>query len=206
MRPPLMSRSSPKKNRSPELPAEDSRPSVELAGMGVRLMCAVYDALLIIALNAVIGAILIGFATPDEASARHQATVLSGDFRRLVLFPVMVLTTWLFYGYFWRKQGQTLGMQTWRIRVIRPDGSLLGWADSFGRCAAAMILPAFCGLTAYVLYRSPGLFMISLLFGFAGNYLWAFLHGRGVAWHDMLSRTVVIRVPSETGPKKDSPD
>ena len=200
-----MSRSSPKKNRSPALPVEDTRPSVELAGMGVRLMCAVYDALLIIALNAVVGAILIGIATPDEAPASQQATVLSANFRQLVLFPVMVLTTWLFYGYFWRKQGQTLGMQTWRIRVIRPDGSLLGWGDSFGRCAAAMILPAVCGLTAYVLYRSPGLFMISLAFGFAGNYLWAFLHGRGVAWHDMLSRTVVIRVPPETSPKKGLP-
>lgn len=198
-----MAKSRKQKAALPTVPSEETRAPVELAGIRVRLACLVYDGLLILALNAVVGAILIGIATPDTApGAPLQASVLPGDFRQMILFPAMVLMTWLFYGYFWRQSGQTLGMQTWRLRVIRPDGSLPGWGDAFGRCAAAMILPSVCGLAAYVLYRSPTLFLFSVLFGFLGNYLWAVTFGRGAAWHDMLSRTVVIRVPKDSGPTR----
>jgi uncharacterized RDD family membrane protein YckC len=199
---PMSKKSRKKPLPSPGIPVDAPRERVELAGIGVRLASLFYDALLIIALNAIIGGLLIGFATPESAPASQKATPLSGEFRHYVLFPAIVLTTWLFYGYFWRKAGQTLGMQTWRIQVIRPDGSLLGWSDAFGRCAAAMILPSVCGLAAFALYRSPGAFGLSVLFGFFGNYLWALFSGRGAAWHDMLSRTVVIRVPAAASPKR----
>lgn len=185
------------------LPATDApRPPVELAGVGVRLICVVYDALLIIALNAIVGAILVGIATPQVQQDSLQATVLPSSYRQLVLFPAMVLTTWLFYGYFWRRRGQTLGMQTWRLQVIRPDGSLLGWSDAFGRCAAAMILPGCCGLGGYVLFHRDGVFLAGALFGFIANYLWARVGRRGLAWHDLLSGTVVIRLPKESTPKR----
>ncbi|HEX5276592.1 MAG TPA: RDD family protein [Fluviicoccus sp.] len=185
----------------PEAPAP-AQPRVELAGIGPRLAAAVYDALLIVALNAIVIGLIVGIATPQEAASAHRATVLPDTIRQLVLFPAMVLTTWTFYGYFWRKAGQTLGMQTWRIRVIRPDGSLPGWGDSFGRCAAAIILPAFCGLASRLVFHHAGAFALSLFLGFLGNYLWAVFSGRGLAWHDRLSGTVVIRVPKESSPKR----
>mgnify|MGYP003610174738 FL=1 len=179
------------KNPAPSTP----QTTVELANAGVRLAAVLYDGLLIIAINAILAAILVGIATPAEVAAKHQAVVLPDWFRHFVLFPAMVLMTWLFYGYFWRKTGQTLGMQTWRLKVIKPNGQLLSWNDSFGRCAAAMILPTICGLAANVLYNNSGAFALSLVFGFVGNYLWAWINGRGLAWHDQLSATVVIRVP-----------
>jgi uncharacterized RDD family membrane protein YckC len=58
-----------------------------------------------------------------------------------------------------------------------------------------MILPIICGLAANVLYNNVGAFSLSVLFGFIGNYAWAWINGRGLAWHDQLSATVVIRVP-----------
>jgi uncharacterized RDD family membrane protein YckC len=177
-------------------PAPEVKVTVELAGVGVRLAAVVYDGLLILALNAIVAAILIGIATPAEVAAKHQAVVLPDWFRHLILFPAMMVMTWLFYGYFWRKNGQTLGMQTWRIKVIKPSGALLTWGDAAGRCAAAVILPTICGLTANVLYNgSSGAFALSLLFGFIGNYAWSWINRRGFAWHDQLSATVVIRVP-----------
>ena len=182
-----------KKVKNP--PQSTPQATVELANAGVRLAAVLYDGLLIIAINAILAAILVGIATPAEVAAKHQAVVLPDWFRHFVLFPAMVLMTWLFYGYFWRKTGQTLGMQTWRLKVIKPNGQLLSWSDSFGRCAAAMILPTICGLAANVLYNNSGAFALSLVFGFVGNYLWAWINGRGLAWHDQLSATVVIRVP-----------
>lgn len=183
-----------KKVKSPP-PSTTPKTTVELANAGVRLAAVLYDGLLIIAMNAIIAAILVGIATPTEIAEKHQAVVLPDWFRHFVLFPAMVIMTWLFYGYFWRKTGQTLGMQTWRLKVIKPNGQLLSWSDAFGRCAAAMILPTICGLAANVLYNNSGAFSLSLVFGFVGNYLWAWINGRGLAWHDQLSATVVIRVP-----------
>ena len=182
-----------KKVKNP--PPSPPKTTIELARAGLRLAAVLYDGLLIIAINAILAAILIGIATPAEVAAKHQAVVLPDWFRHFILFPAMVLMTWVFYGYFWRKTGQTLGMQTWRLKVVKPNGQLLSWSDAFGRCAAAMILPTICGLAANVLYNNGGTFALSLVFGFVGNYLWGWINRRGLAWHDQLSATVVIRVP-----------
>lgn len=183
-------------------PTPPEATQVELAGIGVRLAAAIYDGLLIFAINAIVAVILVVIATPSEVSSQNQTQVLSSNFRHLILFPAMVVMTWLFYGYFWRRRGQTLGMQTWRLKVIKPDGRLLNWSDSMGRCAASLILPSICGLAANVLYHSEGAFALSLVFGFVGNYLWALINGRRLAWHDQLSATVVIRVPEDPRQKR----
>ena len=186
---------------SPSAPPE-ATPAIELAGIGVRLAAIIYDGLLIFALNAIVAVILVVIATPSDVSSQNQTQVLSANFRHLVLFPAMIVMTWLFYGYFWRKTGQTLGMQTWRLKVIKPNGQLLSWSDAFGRCAAAMILPTICGFAANILYNNSGAFALSLVFGFMGNYFWAWVNGRGLAWHDQLSATVVIRVPVDPRQKR----
>ena len=185
---------------APTAPPES--PKIELAGIGVRLAAVIYDGLLIFAINAIVATILVIIATPSDVSSQNQTQVLSANFRHLVLFPAMILMTWLFYGYFWRRRGQTLGMQTWRLKVIKPDGRLLSWSDSMGRCAASLILPSVCGLAANVLYHSEGAFALSLVFGFVGNYLWSLINGRRLALHDQLSATVVIRVPEDPRQKR----
>ncbi|PTQ90669.1 RDD family protein [Agitococcus lubricus] len=192
----------PKKHPSPTQTPTAQTESIPLARAGVRLAAVIYDGLLIVALNAIVAVVLVVIATPSDMSTNNQTVVLPDWFRSLVLFPAMVVMTWLFYGYFWRKNGQTLGMQTWRLKVIKPNGQLLSWGDAAGRCAAAMILPTFCGLAASFLYHSAGAFALSILFGFVGNYLWSWVNGRGLAWHDQLSATVVIRVPVDPRQKR----
>jgi len=196
-----------KKSRIKQAPpspstAPEAKPTIELAGIGVRLAAIIYDGLLIFALNAIVAVILVVIATPSDVSSQNQTQVLSANFRHLVLFPAMVVMTWLFYGYFWRKNGQTLGMQTWRLKVVKANGQLLSWSDSAGRCAAALILPSVCGLAASLLSQGAGLFAISLVFGFLANYFWAWVNRRGFAWHDQLSATVVIRVPVDPRQKR----
>ena len=198
-----MSKKSKRPVKEPTITAiEPTATPVELAGIGARLAAVIYDGLLIVAVNAIVAVILVVIATPSDVSSQNQTQVLSANFRHLVLFPAIVTMTWLFYGYFWRKTGQTLGMQTWRLKVIKPSGRFLSWGDSAGRCAAALIFPICCGLLATFLGHGAGVFALSIIFGFIANYLWAWVNGRGLAWHDQLSATVVIRVAVDPRQKR----
>lgn len=192
----------PKKSPQQAPRQEPAKAQAELAGAGVRLMAVVYDGLLLFAIYAVLSAVLIPLGTPADAAKHHEVTVLPEWYRQYVLFPSYVLVTWLFYGYFWRKIGQTLGMQTWRLRVQRPDGSLLTWGDSLLRCVAAMLFPLFCGLASQLVNGSNGAFVLSVLLGFLINYFWIYLSPRRLAWHDLVSRTVVLRLPPPPKDKK----
>lgn len=199
----------PKKSRQrsaeqapPHSPAPSSAPAPDLAGLSVRLYCLVYDGLLLVALWMITTALLVPLATPDQAVQQQQVAVASSTFRQLVLFPALVIVTWLFYGYFWTRAGQTLGMQTWRLRVVRADGYDLRWTDAITRCASACILPVVCGLIGQLAYGRPKAVLLSLVLGFLANYLWMLWNGRHLTWHDQLSRTVVLRLPPEPKSRK----
>lgn len=198
----------PKKSRKHPAPqaaptaSTSSASAPELAGILVRLYCIIYDGLLLLALWMIISALLVPLATPDQAAQQHQLTVTPEAFRQFVLFPAMVAVTWLFYGYFWTRAGQTLGMQTWRLKVVRADGSLLRWSDAVTRCASACLLPLVGGLLGQLAYGSPKAVLLSMTLGFLGNYAWMLWNGRRLSWHDQLSRTVVLRLPPEPKEKK----
>lgn len=194
---------SSRKKQSPAADTPVAAPEPVQAGFAVRLAAMVYDVLLLIAVNAVIGAIVITLGTPKEAAAHHELTVLPDWFRYGVQMPVHLLATWLFYAWFWRKAGQTLGMQTWRLKVVRHDGRYLGWGDSFARCAFATLFPLLCGLVTQWVHGSSGLVAASALLGFLCNYLWIFCNARGLTWHDQLSRTLVLRMPPEAKKKRE---
>ncbi|MFN3586540.1 MAG: RDD family protein, partial [Moraxellaceae bacterium] len=170
------------------------------AGLRVRLACIVYDGLLLIALWMIVTAILVPLGTPDAAADSKELAVVPDWYRQLVLFPALVLVTWLFYGYFWTRIGQTLGMQTWRLKVVRTNGSLPRWRDAFARCASACLFPLACALIAQVTYGSSKAVLLSLCMGFLLNYLWMLWSRAGISWHDQLSGTRVLRLPPE--PKK----
>lgn len=164
---------------------EPTATPVELAGIGARLAAVIYDGLLIVAVNAIVAVILVVIATPSDASSQNQTQVLSANFRHLVLFPAMIVMTWLFYGYFWRKTGQTLGMQTWRLKVIKPSGRFLSWGDSAGRCAAALIFPICCGLLATFLGMAQAFLLLVSYW-----VLLPIIYGLGsmvVVWHGTTS-------------------
>lgn len=183
-----------------EAPAAAPLPAPVPAGLMVRLFAIVYDGLLLVALWMILAAILVPLGTPDSAVQAHEVAVVPEHFRQFVLFPALVLVTWLFYGYFWVRAGQTLGMQTWRLQVLRADGSHLRWSDALARCASACLFPIACGLISQIAWHSPAGFMLSVMLGFLVNYLWLLWSRQGLCWHDQLSGTRVWRLPPE--PKK----
>lgn len=145
-------------------------------------MAMVYDSLLLFALlclATLIAVLVTGKLDPSipEASSQvmHEADpLLSGIGFQLYLVAVVIG----FYSLFWRKKGQTLGMQAWRIRVQTVDGDIPGWGACIIRCLAATL---------------------SMLPGFLG-YWWVWIDRENRSWHDRLSGTQVVKLPKRKTP------
>ncbi len=200
------SRSSKSPARPVAAPAAVSPEALPRAGVGLRLITLVYDGLLLIALTAVLNTILIAFITPGAASDSSTLTVLSPAVRHGLIFPATVLVIFAFYGYCWTRSGQTLGMQTWRLEIRRDDGRLMGWGDSLLRCAAASVVPVFCGLASWLVRGDATAFGISVGVGFFFNYAWRWLPlnqaMQGRCLHDLMSHTNVVRLPPKPKQRK----
>lgn len=167
------------------------------AGIMLRLFAMMYDGLLLVAFWMIISAILVPFGTSEQSARTHELALVSPLFRQFVLVPALVMVTWLFYGYFWTRVGQTLGMQTWRLKVLRHNNEPLRWSDAIGRCAAACLLPLVCGLISQFAWHDDRALLISVTLGFFGNYFWILWSSSHSAWHDQLSGTVVWQLPPE---------
>ena len=105
-------------------------------------------------------------------------TALAAAARFLLLDGVPIAPPWLvrilaliavaaFYCYFWRKSGQTLGMQAWRIRLRRADGGPVSLRCALLRCLAGCLSLAAFGL----------------------GFLWCLIDREGRTWHGRLSGT-----------------
>ena len=87
------------------------------------------------------------------------------------IFQAMVyLQIGLFFTYFWRLRGQTLGMQVWKIKTINDEGEILSLAE----CAVRLFFATFS-------FALMGL-----------GFLWILFDPENLAWHDRASGTKVV--------------
>lgn len=153
----------------PSDPTETASP-----GLARRLAAMLYDSFLVIpVLGAVTGAgIAIRSAVigSDTIRASGRAAV-SG----LPLQLTLALTIVLFFGWFWTRSGQTLGMQTWRLRVQQPSGDAITWRQALLRLGWACV---------------------SLL-ALGAGYWWALIDRERCTWHDRCSGTRVVLLPKQ---------
>ncbi len=80
----------------------------------------------------------------------------------------LAITAYAYFGYCWGRTGQTLGMKSWRFRLVptaRPGP--ITWRQTTVRFVGAIVSIATCGL----------------------GYVWALFDRDGYSWHDRLSRT-----------------
>jgi len=90
----------------------------------------------------------------------------------MLFFILMLFFHFFYFGYFWSKDGQSLGMKMLNIQVVGQDGQPL----SFLRA----------GLRGSVGYWISG-FIFSL------GFIWAAFDAKKEAWHDKLFKTWVVR-------------
>jgi uncharacterized RDD family membrane protein YckC len=145
-------------------------PTPARAGLLRRLGGMLYDGLLLLAVLMIATALFLPL-TGGEAINPRANPVLEWVYRATLLLLVAG-----FFGVFWTRRGQTLGMASWRLRVEREDGTPLTWGDAVRRLAAATLSWLPLGL----------------------GYLWILVDRDRRAWHDRLSRTRIVVVPKAT--------
>lgn len=150
----------------------------EYPSLARRLTAMLYDGLLVIALVAVANALALGIT--------HQLS--GGNIDTLPPLAVRIVTVVSVFGFFcvfWVKEGQTLGMQAWRIKLIpavaesgteEPGSTVHGkitLTQALLRCCAACLSLACLGL----------------------GYLWCLFDAEGRYWHCRLSGTQLVLLP-----------
>lgn len=133
---------------------------IYVSGLFRRLAAMVYDLFLLVALFMLAG--FIGVTLTDGEANEHP------------LFRLLVwMVPFLFYGYFWRRSGQTLGMLAWRIRVQTLQGGPISLTQTFLRLIGGLLSWSCLGL----------------------GYLWLKFDSEGRTWPDILSGTQVVVLP-----------
>ncbi len=130
-------------------------------------MAMIYDGFLLVALFAVVSVPIV--VQVGEESITGNAVLLA------IFRMVLLLTAFLFFGWFWTHGGQTLGMRAWRIRAQKADGTAMDWSSSTRRLLSALVSWGFLGL----------------------GYLWILVDKNNLAWHDHLSNTQLVLLPKK---------
>lgn len=139
-----------------------------------RIIALVYDTFLVAALallcTAMVIALRLAIEGPDAIAQGERA--ISGIWR-IPTFILTILAACHFYIYFWTRNGQTLGMQAWRIRITDRDNRNISLKQAYVRCLVAM-LSLFC---------------------FGLGYFWILFSREKLSWHDKLSETRLVLAP-----------
>ena len=145
---------------------DDNPAELKPASLGRRLGAMLYDFMIVVAIWMVVGAVAVtlnGGEAPDTANGRAA--------QQFVLF----LVTYLFFAYCWTRNGQTLGMLAWRLRVQKMEGRTLNWSESLKR------------------FLGAGFSMLILGAGY-----WAMLFGdERLTWHDRWTESTVVLLPKK---------
>ena len=82
----------------------------------LRIVAAtVYDSLLMLGVWFLVGSLALGvkFVFTGEVSSLNPVVGMS----------LVILSTWLYFAMFWIYGGKTLGMSSWKLRIVSQDGN-----------------------------------------------------------------------------------
>jgi uncharacterized RDD family membrane protein YckC len=133
------------------------------AALGWRLLAIVYDLLPVLALCFATAALVL--------LLRGGTPVAAGSPAAWGEFALMLLVCFAYFGFSWRRGGQTLGMRAWRLQLVSIAGGVPGWRQLALRFAVAGLSLGCVGI----------------------GFLWALLDRERRTWHDLASGTVVHR-------------
>ena len=151
-----------------------------------RLICMVYEAMLLF------GIVFVSDFLFDVITQSKHALVLRHA-RQFWLF--LVIGT--YFVFCWTRSGQTLAMQTWRIKVVDLDGGRLPVIKAIVRyCLAWMwFLPA--AALVYQLGLKQWAMAAAIALGMLVWALTARLDKYGQFLHDRIAKTRLVHIPSE---------
>ena len=137
-----------------------------------RLAALIYDAFLLFAISLAYAFLLLiikiifnGTQNPEE--------IQPGLILQWLSFIGWLLALGSYYFICWRKQGQTLGMKSWRLKLQQADGSLATPEQCIKRSILATVSLGALGI----------------------GYLWCLLPPTKACLHDIYSGTQVVLLP-----------
>ena len=134
-----------------------------------RLAAASYDGFVVLALW------FIGTALIMPLS--HAAVSPDHPLAELLYRAYLLAIGYGFFAFFWLRDGQTVGMLAWRIKLVDSRGGKpVGWEQTLLRYLAALLSWAALGL----------------------GFWWVLFDPERKAWHDRLSGTELIKAPAIT--------
>jgi uncharacterized RDD family membrane protein YckC len=136
------------------------------ASLWLRLAAAIYDLFPLLALWMLTAGIVL-LAAHGEVDVAHPSLAY-----RLSLRLALLVVTAAYFVVSWSRGGQTIGMRAWRLRVVDANGNALAWP----RCVLRFVV-ACISLGALAL-----------------GFLWCLVDARKRAWHDIVARSVLVRL------------
>lgn len=163
-------------------------PGLQVPGIARRLAALLYEGILLFG--------IVWFAGFVYGVATNQRHALQGAFGlQVTLFVVLGI----YFVYFWSRQGQTLAMRTWRLRLVAPDGRPPGAGRATLRYLLAWLwfLPALAvvGLSGLT---GGGVVFTVVVAGALAYAALARLRADRQFLHDVVCRTRIIDVRSAT--------
>jgi uncharacterized RDD family membrane protein YckC len=135
------------------------------AGLGKRLLAIIYDLFLLAALL---------FVAEILPVVLNHGIAISRDNGLLVFYVIhplyLLIVCFGFLGWFWTHGGQTLGMKTWRLKIVSLQGGAISWRQAGLRYVSALLSWLCAGL------------------GFA----WSLFDKDKRCWHDRVSATKMV--------------
>ena len=133
------------------------------AGFLKRVLALIYDSLLIAAII-IVASLLLVFVNGEYPK---PGTLLS-----VIQFLISILVGPFFYSYFWlTNDGQTTGMQAWKIKLVSSNESKLNMKQTYLRCLISVISFLFIGI----------------------GYFWILFNKNNLSWSDIATKTIVIK-------------
>ncbi len=129
-----------------------------------RILALVYDSL-------VVAGILLSFTLLLVIFNRGYAE--PGSFISIVQLIVCVCVGPFFYSYFWLvNNGQTIGMQAWKIRLVSLNNSKLNAKQTYLRCLVSTLSFVCFGI----------------------GYFWILFNKNNLSWSDIVTKTRIVKV------------
>lgn len=160
-----------------------------------RLVCMLYEAVLVFGLLVVAGCAFYGVAAIFGIKFIAYAQTNGSTAFHIALQAWLFTVLGLYFVYCWRKSGQTLAQKTWRIRVTDLDGERVPLAKAVVRYLLAWMwfLPATILAWRFEL-RSLSQVSGMVAAGIAAWAMTALLDKNGQFLHDKLAKTRLTHV------------
>mgnify|MGYP000037543687 CR=1 FL=1 len=148
--------------------------SLDKASIFRRLAAAGYDALLCLALLMTTTGLYMLIANVIIGSEKYKVMTEAGKtLHDPLLSSILFIVLYSFFAYFWTKNGQTLGMQAWHLRIQNSNNTSISLTQALLRFLMAAVSAACFGL----------------------GYLWMLIDKKDRTWQCMFSDTQVVRMP-----------